>query len=345
MSPFSSVRYNAAHAEVISCIATLAWMITLLTITGIAQAGTFTKHELKYDGQTREYRVYRPAGISRDDTTPAIIAFHGFMSDPAGLRWLTKMDKSADKHRFVIIYPAAIKGSFNAGKGSGTKNTDIDEAKFLSHLLDTIVSRHNLDSTRIYSMGFSNGAQMSALSMCEFAPRLAAIAMVAHSLNIENCDPSQAVPAVLIQGAKDPYIPFGGGGKFNLRSHKESVRLLTEMNEVSHVGKIIIDTASIRCRQYGSAVRSCVGYNDGHTWPGGEEFKTEQFGKTNQDLNANDFIMSFFKKHSLAGSAPKAAVAQIEADASVYTQAQPSRGNSPATGDRSKLSRGIYPGS
>ncbi|MEM7221021.1 MAG: PHB depolymerase family esterase [Pseudomonadota bacterium] len=302
----------------------------LLAAAG-ASAGSFTKHEVKVGDATRVYQVYRPNNLKRDQQARGVLAFHGFMSDPSGLRWLTKMDKAADKHGFVVIYPKALGGSFNAGRGSGTKDSDVDEEAFIKALLPKIVREENVDPARLYTLGFSNGAQMSALMLCRFADELAGAALVAHGMNIDDCQPSQPVPSILIQGAKDPYVPFGGGGKHNLTSHKKSVELLKAINKVEGQGKILIDKASVRCRGYGEDVRSCVGYGDGHTWPGGVKFKPDQFGKTNEELAASDFILKFFSRHQ---QAPKALVAQAGAEAA---------GGAAATGDAApRPYRGTY---
>lgn len=289
----------SAPRIVSSVFMALSLLVAPFTSPLALAAGKVTQHEIKVGDTVRKYMVYRPSSVPRSAPAKVVLAFHGFMSDPAGLRWLTKPDKWADKHKYLMIYPKAVKGSFNAGKGSGTSKSGVDELAFIDALMKRAEKLHNANLSRLYVLGFSNGAQMAALAMCRRAKSLAGMAMVAHSLNIANCKPATPVPSVLIRGAKDPFVPFSGGGRYGLKSHADTVKSLqkylglsAEKNEVS------VNLPTIRCRDYpkksSSRLRSCVGFEDGHTWPGGTKFQPEKFGKTNTQVSGYELIFKFF---------------------------------------------------
>ena len=277
-------------------------VVAALFVTNSHAKAKYYKQEATINGVKRDYYVFLPSTWSADKKHPAVIAFHGYESDANGMRWAIKPDKWAEKYGYVMIYPNALNKSWNAGKGFGSANKTSDDLSFAAALPDIVVARHGIDKQKLYAMGFSNGAQVVALMACKFPQKLAAAAIVAHTVNIENCNPKLKLPMAFIHGAKDKMAPFNGGGKANLASHKDSVSFYTQLNEISSEAKVIVDKPTIRCKSWQdegekSEVRSCVGFDSGHTWPGGTEFMVELLGTVNRELNANDFLFEFFASH------------------------------------------------
>ena len=278
----------------------------LMLANGLCWAQSYTKQTMTLNGKKRTYYVYLPKGLEKGKKYPGVIAFHGFESDPGGMRWLITPDALAQEYKYILIYPSAENKSWNAGRGFGSRNKASDDLSFASALVDVVLARHPIDKQRLYAMGFSNGAQMVALMICRMPQKLAAGAMVAHTMNIDSCNPNLKVPVLLIHGAKDKLAPFAGGGKSQILSHGDSVDFFRKVNETWREASVIVNKATVRCKSYPgekTEVLDCVCFNDGHSWPGGREFKTEIFGTTNKELNANRFIFEFFKKYRLP--APK----------------------------------------
>lgn len=264
-------------------------------------AGSFRREELVVDGVTRELYVYTPEKLG-PGRAPAVLAFHGFLSTASGLRWLAKVDAFADAAGFIVIYPNAVAKSWNAGRGSGSTNRTTDDVAFARALLAATLARPEVDPQRIYAMGFSNGAQMVATIVCKLEHPLLAAAMVAHSLNIPECEPRKRVPMLLIQGRKDPFVPFEGGGKLELASHQFTVDFFRRINQAVGPAKTVLALESITCtesvdRAGREQVLECTGERDGHTWPGAVVFQPELFGRTNSELAGTEFVFSFFSRH------------------------------------------------
>lgn len=274
--------------------------IAVLIACARAHAGTYRREELVVEGVTRVLFVYTPDNLA-PGRSPAVLAFHGFLSDASGLRWLAKIDAFADAAGFIVIYPNAVDKSWNAGRGSGSTNRTTDDTAFARALLDATAERPEVDPDRIYAMGFSNGAQMVATIVCKLDNRLAAAAMVAHSLNIPDCEPRARVPMLLIQGRKDPFVPFEGGGKSQLASHAFTVDFFRRINEAVDPPKKVLERDSISCHESDDRagleqVVECTG-DHGHTWPGGVVFQPELFGPTNTELAGTEYVFSFFARH------------------------------------------------
>ena len=264
-------------------------------------AGEFIKHEIMIGEEPREYYVYTPNSLKGKSKRPAIIAFHGYKSDAKGFRWLISPDKWADKHGYLMIYPNAVKKSWNAGKGMGRQNTTSDDGRFAAELPSLIAERHQADPQRIYAMGFSNGAQVVAKLLCHHSVQIAGAAMVAQSLNEDQCHPAYKVPTIIMHGMRDPAAPYKGGGKFKLTSHQQSLDYLRRWYEIKAEKKVLKSAKSYKCTEYQdnkkTSVIGCSFYNDGHQWPGSRDFLVKQLGTTNKQLSANDFIMQFFKRY------------------------------------------------
>ena len=264
--------------------------------------GSYKKYPLDVNGKPREYYVYLPAGFQKGKKYPVVIAFHGFQSDANGMRWLIKPDKWADKYQYIVVYPNAVNKSWNVGKGTGSANKNTDDVAFSKALYKQVLAKHPVDSNRLYVMGFSNGAQMAALWVCQMAGKISAAAMVAHTMNIPGCKPSHKTPIALLHGMQDKLAPYKGGGKHKLASHKDSVDFFRKVNGTSDKKVHLQSSKTYKCESWTHSkniteVIDCKMYNNGHSWPGGVEFMVDVLGTTNKDFNATEFLFRMFSKY------------------------------------------------
>lgn len=335
-------------------------LLCFISALQTVSAGQYVKKEAVIGEEIREYYVYTPDSLKGKTKRPAIIAFHGYKSDANGFRWLIAPDKWADKHGFVMVYPNAVNKSWNAGKGMGSQNKTTDDERFAAELPSLLIERHEIAPDKIYTMGFSNGAQMAAKLICHQSVQIAGAAMVAQSLNEAYCHPAYKVPVVVMHGMADPAAPYNGGGKFKVRSHQQTVDFFRNWYEIKAEKKTIKGDSSFKCSEYAdgktkTSVIGCSLFKDGHQWPGSQDFLVKQLGTTNKKLIANDFIMQFFKRFSgtppymgetrvaanssKPGTAKKAAPQSTSGKAPVKTSAKPAtKSTSKATPDAKKAS-------
>ena len=74
-------------------------------------------------------------------------------------------------------------------------------------MLDSLSYDYNIDSTRVYDTGMSNGGFMSFLLSCQLSEKIAAIASVAGSMTPEtfnNSNPQHPTPILQIHGPDLP---------------------------------------------------------------------------------------------------------------------------------------------
>ena len=268
----------------------------------ILKEAKYYPQTITVNGIKRQYYIYLPKGLDLKKKYPTVITFHGFESDANAIKWLIHPEKLANKHKYVLIFPNALNKSWNVGKGMGSINTKADDKAFFDKLLNVLPAKHPINKKKIYSMGFSNGAQMAALGYCFFGDRIAAIGLIAHSMNIKNCQPKYKTPITIIQNTADKYVPYAGGGKYQIRSFKDSVNYFVKVNNVGAVVDKVVNLKSVTCNRYQnmektSKVIGCSLLDSGHSWPGAREFKPERFGESNKEIDATSFLFNFFKRY------------------------------------------------
>jgi len=215
------------------------------------------------------------------------------------------MDGVADTAGFIVAYPDGIGMAWD----TIFINSPVDDIGFLSALLDTLLARYNIDTTRIYATGMSMGGFMTYRLACEAGGRLAAIASVAGPTVdsiLSLCNSTLPIPVMHIHGTADSTVPYSGTELFN---HVDStIQYFINKNGCSS-SPVIYDFPDIISGDgctVTSYTYSCINFAEvlfykvidgGHTWPGGIPFAT--LGNTNGDINASVEIWKFFRRHQL----------------------------------------------
>ena len=118
---------------------------------------------------------------------------------------------------FILIYPqGTLLGGYPHWNpspiGEGNKSST-DDLGFIDRLLSTLPEKINIDSSKIYACGYSNGGFLSYALACNLTDKIAAIGSVAGTMvsdTYENCQATVQKPMINIHGAEDPIVPYGG---------------------------------------------------------------------------------------------------------------------------------------
>jgi len=275
---------------------------------------------LTVDGTLRSFIVYLPAGYNNAGLMPLIFVIHGGSGTPEGMLRLADFRGIADRDDVVLVYPAGIQKSWNDGRPTAANELGIDDVSFFDQLIDYMVANYSIDESMVYATGISNGGFMTSRLGCQLSNRIAAIAVVAATMDAEiiapGCNPENPVPAIYIHGTADPLVPFTGGEMTangtaggTILSHFQVIDKWVSLNKcnttplITDLYDLVNDGTTVRQRTYaagtnGSEVVSYVVLNGGHTWPQGYQYLSELIiGKTNQDMNAGEVIRQFFKRY------------------------------------------------
>lgn len=264
----------------------------------------------------RTFRVYVPAIYSGQTPRPLVFQFHGEPGSSIGFEGFTRFKNVADTADFILVTPDGTvdPGFPQYGPGWNTYFCcrTVNDVLFVSDMIDLLQSQYNVDSTRVYGTGFSNGGMMVYELACKLSNKIAAIASVAGSMinsRLETCDPDRAMPVLEIHGTNDPVIPYIG--KINgidtfpnidsilrywvVQNMCTSVAEMVDLpNTNNSDGSTVISVSYPNCTSCGAVeLLKIIGIGAGHSWPG------LPTSTTNQDIIADQEIWRFFLKHKL----------------------------------------------
>jgi len=283
-----------------------------------------------HDKLSRKFILHKPDSYDKSAKLPLVIVLHGRGASARSMILLTRngFNKLADKDGFMVIYPDGIGQNWNDGRmdeetDDRAHKENIDDVGFISELIDYMIRNYNTDQKRVYVTGISNGAIMSYRLACELSHKITAIAPVDGNipyLLLPDCKPSKPVSVLAINNSDDPLVPFDGGdiyGHFHrvrlgkVLSVDESIQFWVKVNKCSTIpfkaeepDKDPGDGTRVEKTHYGNGIdgSEVVLYKvegGGHTWPGGFQYlPVWMIGKTSRDIDANEIIWAFFRKHS-----------------------------------------------
>lgn len=273
---------------------------------------------LRFNGNTRSYLLYRPAGPTMSTRLPLVIALHGGGSNGAQMRRYSGLDETAQRHGFLVAYPdgSGRAGRFltwNAGDCCAyAQAQDIDDVGFVLALIDELVAHEGADPSRVYLTGISNGAMMSYRVAATHPERIAAIAPVAGSM-AATFTPRGPVPVMHTHGTEDPFVPFAGGVGPRARQIGPRRAVRDVLADWAGINGATLDGAPIELpdtaddgthvieHRYraGRDPRNVVLYEivgGGHTWPNRDRMQG-LLGKSTRDFELNEAMWAFFAAH------------------------------------------------
>lgn len=260
-------------------------------------------------GQTREYLLYVPRSYDRNKPTPLVISMHGAGGRPAHQKETSQWNEVAESEGFIVVYPS---GGTRGGprvwrvNGAGLER----DVRFISELIDTLKASYNIDATRVYANGLSNGAGMAFVLSCTLSDRIAAVGMVAaaHLTPWSWCTDQRALPMIAFHGTADRVTPYNGGTTWVAPRALPNVPAWTanwaERNRCaphpidSAVATDVIRRAYTSCAD-GAAVVLYTVLEGGHTWPGGGPLPEWLVGTTSRSIGATTQMWAFFREHPL----------------------------------------------
>jgi polyhydroxybutyrate depolymerase len=211
-----------------------ALALLALLLSGAAGAGSLGPGDhartLVFDGETRLYDLHVPPSYDGATPIPLVLDIHGWLSSKSGQRYFSGLEALADSEGFAAVWPQGLFGqpgnpegfnfpdgpSWNAGFCCGKAATSQpDDIGFLRTLVEAVARELEIDRSRVYATGLSNGGGMSQRLACEAADVFAAAAPVAFPIGLqplESCVPSRPIAVLTFQGLTDVLVPYGGGG-------------------------------------------------------------------------------------------------------------------------------------
>ena len=237
----------------------LTFLSLVMLLMSVGVSAQQKSESIIVDHTRREFITYLPDGLG--DKAPVIISLHGRLGKDVRQMAFADFRPLADRDKFIIVCPQGIERSWNDGRGTPANSRGINDVKFIDELITYIIDTYHADSSKIYVTGMSNGGFMASRLACELNKRIAAVAVVAASMDRDmGYQPTQSMPVMYIQGTKDPLVPFTGGQMKGaggvIYSHEEILKKWAEIDKcdskpvVTNLPILVNDGTSIQKEEY-----------------------------------------------------------------------------------------------
>lgn len=280
------------------CI-TLLLAFTLISF-GQSKSKLFS---LNHGNLEREYFVYAPENIDANKPAPLLLAFHGFGGTAYMFMNNSGFNEIAEKENFIIVYPqgSLLNGKGHWNVGGWTRNSTADDVGFIKLLIEEVKKSYNIDPSKLYAAGMSNGGYMSIQLACEMGDVFAAVASVTGSMTPEmhqKCTTSDQVPILQLHGTSDGVVPYGGGQGWTLaiddviafwvdKNNANSKPKVKKLPDLDTADNSTVERYSYRNDSKNIMVMHYKVINGGHDWFG---------NRGNKDIRASEVIWDFFSK-------------------------------------------------
>jgi len=295
----------------------VAFVATLLAWISIVDK---TNGTIISSGETRHYLLYVPKTYHPSKPAPLVISLHPAASWPALQMELSRWNEVADEHGFIVVYPSGT-GLFGTRPWRprspriwrvAPRRVERD-ITFISDLIDKLETDYNIDPTRIYADGASNGGGMAFAVSCRLAHRVAAVGAVAaaQTLPFDWCGDAGPVPVVTFHGTGDPMVSYLGGPSGDpinpriLPAVRDWVANWARRNRCTGDPVEARVTASVRRLAYSGCAENAdvmlyTVEGGGHTWPGGKPLPEWFVGPTTREISASRVLWEFYRQHPRA---------------------------------------------
>lgn len=308
-----AVRLRAVGAAAASLVTAAA----LCASCGFASAErSFDRDEpgsIDFGATTRTWTLHVPPDADAAGALPLVVSLHGAGGTGVDSDNVSDLDHIADSEGFYVAKPDGVDHGWNDGRTDGSQSPArlaTDDVGFLVALVDAVSSRYPVDRSRVYAVGFSNGAMMGLRLVCDRADVFAGAVAVAGSLPATGgpCLPTRGVRVALIDGTQDPIVPFGGGEAGSTGEHglvigaPATAELFATALDCTLGGSSSLTdavTETLWSCPATAAVALVTVSGGGHTWPAGPQNLPEDVVGPVDPWPASPWIWSF-----LSGTAP-----------------------------------------
>ncbi len=260
-------------------------------------------------GHARTLKIQIPTGYDSGTATPLVFAFHGGGQSAVAFSNLhPALYQKCDLEGMLLVVPDATFHS-DAGRrlwGNKPFSTVVDDRDFAENLLTHLDGALNIDLTRVFAAGFSNGGSFCHYLAATRSGMLAAIAPVGCAIGWNDPNtlapiappaPLESVPVLLVNGLLDAKRPYFGGINVDgvpIFPARDAVTYWTAANScalgsttTTNAARTVRSTLYTPCPNGKEVTLVTISAMD-HLWPDAND---------GVDYDANVSVIEFFKHH------------------------------------------------
>lgn len=152
---------------------------------------------------------------------PLILMLHGRANQPATADLLLGLSRSQNDHGYLLLMPT---GTTRPSDGQtfwnatpeccDTDKTGVDDSQYLQDLVRETIAAYNVDESRVYIYGHSNGGFMGYRLACDTDGLFKGVVSLAGSTFADTalCKTETPINILQVHGSDDSIVPFDTAG-------------------------------------------------------------------------------------------------------------------------------------
>lgn len=252
--------------------------------------GSFIDGRFSCAAGTRRYKLYVPARAAQGPR-PLVVMLHGCTQDAADFATGTGMNRLAEEHGCLVLYPEQDRAANHSGCWNwfepGQQGRDAGEPAILAGMARQVLAEHGGDPGRVFVAGLSAGGAMAAILGAAYPELFAAVGVhsglaagtgkdMMSGLHAMKRPPRAAtlgsrVPLIVFHGDADHVVHAGNGeavlGQF-LGAHGQAG--LTQQRERGDAGGRGYTCTTWRDAGGCRVAEHWLVHGAGHAWMGGQ---------------------------------------------------------------------------
>lgn len=268
-------------------------------------------------GVKRTFMLHIPTKYDIATATPLIFSFHGRGETGVLQEGKTRLSDEALNPNMFVVYPDGIDHQWQGDPAA----TGYNDVGFVLELIGSLEDEFCIDSNRIYSSGFSNGAGFSlnqlacdATASTKIAAFMGGSAAAYQGTSDANCNGvtmpitcnpgRKLIPILETHGSADDVIAYNGGPRRS-RCLPTQPRFVTSWAVRDGLSATNVTTSlyngNVKQYQFGTSndypglVTHYWVNGMGHAWP---------WANQGSYFDATPVVMAFFNKYALGGQDP-----------------------------------------
>ncbi len=190
----------------------------MLTATGCSNdpVNAFPANPPSKIHDARPAKLVVPDDYTPDRPWPLVVLLHGFSANGTLQDVIFGLSDRATEYGFILVVPEGTEDQDGDQFWNATDeccdqyDTGIDDAGYLRDLVATAAETVNIDPSRVWFAGHSNGGYMSARMVCDGRLPLAGIVSLAGGITLDpdSCTPISPLKVLHIHGTLDDVVPY-----------------------------------------------------------------------------------------------------------------------------------------
>jgi polyhydroxybutyrate depolymerase len=262
----------------------------------------------------RRYVLYAPWSCTDCEKVPLWILAPGRGDSAEDVLQISEMVDFAEQHRFAVLVVEGAGdrytpvGLLNVGPRTEELGWLPDDIAYMRDVLRDVAEKLPIDYARIRCAGYSRGARFCSRLASELSSFVTSVATVSGLRFPGFNNASHPIPVITFHGTEDPINPYDGHGKSYWESSvEETAAEWAKFNGCRHntwqkLSQNVNMLTYSQCQDNADVVLVKIS-GAGHTWPGSSyqghvpAAYLKYFGRTTQEVNANELIFQFFNEH------------------------------------------------